>query len=72
VVGNVRYTIRGTDDLSNWTQTVRQKLPQSSIGMPALRDLDGDSTTDWEYRSFYIATDGLPKGFLQGLVEEMP
>lgn len=72
VVGNVRYTIRGTEDLTSWTQTVGQKLPPSSMGMPALRDLDSDGTPDWEYRSFYIATDGLPKGFLQGVVEEAP
>ena len=29
-------------------------------------------STDWEYRSFTIGTDGLPKGFPQGVVEEMP
>ena len=72
MVGNVRYTIRVTEDLSSWTQTVNEKTAPDSMHLPALRDLDSDGTTDWEYRSFYIATDGLPKGFLQGVVEEMP
>lgn len=72
VVGKIHDTIRGTDVLSNWTQTVNEKIPPDSMHLPALRDLDSAGRTDWEYRSFYIATEGLSEGFLQSGVGEAP
>lgn len=41
----------------------------SRSGLPALRDIDGDGTPDWECRTFILDDPNLPSGFLRAVIE---
>ncbi|WP_193212845.1 choice-of-anchor Q domain-containing protein [Luteolibacter marinus] len=67
---DLRYTMQGSGNLQDWTKPVLELVPADSAGLPALRDIDGDATPDWEYRTFLLDDDTPPTGFLRALLSE--
>ena len=71
-VDGITYQIQGTSDLVNWADSVIEITPAQSAGLPPLRDLDGDTFPDWEYRTFAIEIDGSSQRFFRIGFEESP
>ncbi len=61
----VDYRIEGSANLQTWLLSVSESAPADSAGLPPLRDIDGDGTADWEYRTFILDDHTLPSGFLR-------
>jgi hypothetical protein len=64
-INGIYVKLQGSADLQDWTQSVSEYLPTAAAGLPTLRDIDGDGTPDWEYRTFILDDDTLPHGFLR-------
>jgi len=71
-IDGVYVTIQGSLDLQTWNEAVFEFLPTDSVGLPPLRDIDGDGTADWEYRTFIFYDHLPPKRFLRAKTELAP
>ncbi|MCH7228312.1 beta strand repeat-containing protein [Haloferula sp. A504] len=72
-IDGIAYALTGDDDLVGVDLTVVERSPLAA-GLPALRDIDGDTFPDWEYRSFRLAdpVSVRSRGFMQVSVTEAP
>ena len=49
----ISYQVEGDPSLiDGWNLPVQEVVPALSAGLPPLRDLSGDGTPEWEYRTF--------------------
>ena len=71
-IDGVFVTIQGSLDLQTWDELVFPLLPADSAGLPPLRDIDGDGTADWEYRTFIFYDHLPPKRFLRAMTQLAP
>ena len=69
-IDGIMYQIQGSTNLNDWSASVTEVTPAQSAGLPALRDIDGDTNPDWEYRTFTLKNDSLSGGFIRVGVEE--
>ncbi|MGJ8640482.1 MAG: beta strand repeat-containing protein [Opitutaceae bacterium] len=73
LIGDINYSVNGDDNLEGQDLSVVERSTLS-FGMPALRDIDGDTFADWEYRSFRLTqpVSTQTQGFIQITVETAP
>ncbi|MCK5676826.1 MAG: hypothetical protein KAH99_07420, partial [Verrucomicrobia bacterium] len=66
-IDGIVYTIQGVDDLQlPQVLVVLELIPALDANLPALSDIAGDGTPDWEYRTFRLqgSIALLSRGFL--------